>query len=438
MDKNRFFANKTDDPLHFAFDKKISVHPMPKGIPVDFGEIQNIWKNLLLKRAKKQKRVIYIHIPFCETHCLFCEFYQNPYRKEEENYYTDCLIKEMEMVSSVPFVKSHPFCAVYLGGGTPTAFSAKNLLRILKAARKYFPLSNDCEITVEGRIYHFTNDKIFSCLEGGVNRFSVGVQTFNTFVRKKMGRMDDEEQVIQKLNFLNDLDKAVIIIDLIYGFPYQTMDIWEKDIKKFIDLGSESADFYFLNVIKGGRLEKAIKEGILPPVSITNQADMFKRMREIMEREDYIKLSITHWAKTTRERNIYNHLAKSGKVCIPLGSGAGGWFEGYFFYEDNRLKTYYKTIERKEKPIIFSIKEPEKNELIKDIIGEMECGYCNLNKLSKIYNVDLENLYKPLLKQWEEVGLIKTNTGRIKLTLAGEFWYVNLTQGLIDLFLSNQ
>ena len=435
QDQRRFFANENGDPLHAAFDKKSAVHPGARGRPLDPESISEVWSRIMANEGKKEKRAAYFHIPFCETHCLFCGFYQNPYRAEEEDHYIDCVIRELEMVANAPFIKSHPFHAIYLGGGTPTALSSQNLSRLLKAIRNSLPLANDCEITVEGRVYHFSDDKVFACIEGGVNRFSIGVQSFDTQVRRKMGRIETGEKVVERLKYINSLDQTAMVIDLIYGLPYQTMEIWEKDVTEYIELKLDGVDLYQLNIFKKGRLEEAArKKTIAPPADIRMQADMFARGVEIMKRARYRRLSMSHWGRTTRERNIYNALALSGKVCVPFGSGAGGWMDGYFFFQDNILDGYYRRIDEGNKPIAMSMKQPENNDLFKELAGQMELGRCHLKELGQRYGFELEEIFFPLLEQWEKVGLIKMNDGWMELTLAGEFWQVNLCQALIDYF----
>jgi len=436
QDQRRFFANENGDPLHAAFNRKSAVHPGARGRPLDPESIGEVWSRIMATEGKKEKRAAYFHIPFCETRCLYCGFYLNPFKAgEEENRYVDYLVRELEMVTDTPFIRSHPFHAVYLGGGTPTALSAENLLRLLKAIQKHMPLANDCEITVEGRPYHFSDDKVFACIDGGVNRFSIGVQSFDTQVRRAMGRIETGEKVAERLKYIDNLDQTAMVIDLIYGLPYQTMEIWENDVRKYIELGLDGVDLYQLNIFKKGKLEEAVeKKAIALPADIRMQADMFARGVEIMKRARYKRLSMSHWGRTTRERNIYNALALSGKVCVPFGSGAGGWMDGYFFFQDNRLDGYYRRMDEGNKPIAMSMKQPENNDLFKDLAGQMELGRCHLKELGARYGFKLEEIFLPLLEQWERVGLIKVNDGWMELTLAGEFWQVNLCQALIDYF----
>jgi oxygen-independent coproporphyrinogen-3 oxidase len=247
QDQRRFFANENGDPLHSAFDKKSAVHPGARGRPLDPESAGEVWSRIMAREGGKEKRAAYFHIPFCET----------------------------------PFIKSHPFHAIYLGGGTPSALRHENLFRLLKVIPKYLPLANDCEITLEGRVYHFSDDKIFACIEGGVNRFSIGVQSFDTQVRRKMGRIETGEKVAERLKYIAGLDQTAMVIDLIYGLPYQTMEIWEKDVTKYIELKLDGVDLYQLNIFKRGRLEEAVrKKTIAPPADIRMQADMFASVQD--------------------------------------------------------------------------------------------------------------------------------------------------------------
>ncbi|MCL0091447.1 heme anaerobic degradation radical SAM methyltransferase ChuW/HutW [Dehalococcoidales bacterium] len=432
----RFFANENGDPLHAAFDQKTGVHPQASCRPVSSERIGEIWAKSMAQEAEKEERAAYFHIPFCQTHCLYCGFYLNPFTSgEEENRYVDYLIRELEMVSDATFIKSHPFHAVYLGGGTPTALSPNNLSRLLEGIKQYLLLANDCEFTVEGRTHNFSDDKIFACIQGGVNRFSLGVQSFDTHVRRKVGRIETGEEVSERLKYLKGLGETVVGIDLIYGLPYQTLEIWESDVKRSIELGLDGVCLYQLDIFEKGKLQEAVeKQLIAPPAGIRMQADMFARGVDIMKRAGYRRLSMPHWGRTTRERSLYNTLARSGRVCVPFGSGAGGWMNGYFFMQDRKLDDYYRKIDAGNKPIAMCMKQAEHNDLFREIVGQMELGHCHLRALGERYGFELEEIYLPILEQWENVGLIQRENGSINLTLAGQFWEVNLSQNLIDYF----
>ena len=432
-DVKSFFANDTEDPLHDAFDRKMTVHAMPKGKPIKQEALQKSWDKIMNSKEGLPVRNLYIHIPFCETHCRFCGFYQNPYRSDSAEKYIDALIQEMELTAKKTFARYLPFQSVYFGGGTPTALSSTSLARLVSAVKNLFPLSNDCEITLEGRTYNFTHEKIEAAMSAGINRISIGVQSFDTGIRKSLGRKETKEKVIETLRCLKDSGRAVVIIDLIYGLPGQTLEVWEEDIKTFLSLELDGCDFYQLNIFRGGPLEEAVSKGSLPkPATLKEQADYYVRGVELMDAAHYRRLSTSHWARTTRERSLYNLFSRGRSECIPLGSGAGGWIKDCFFFVEGDLNVYFKAIEAGQKPFSFGMKRPGKDLLYRDISYEMESGYCDLKKISSLSHLDLLGVLEPVLSQWEKTGLINLSDGCIYLTTAGEFWTVNLAQIMID------
>lgn len=432
-DERRFLANETGDPLHDAFDRKTAVHAMPKSETISREELPACWTQVMSSKEGLPARTIYVHIPFCEGHCLYCGFFQNAYRSDLGEQYADALVKEMELTAMAPFVEAHPFQAVYFGGGTPTALPGKSLAKVVSSVTALFPLSNDCEITLEGRIHNFSTEKIDVALNAGINRFSLGAQTFDTEIRKRLGRREPREKVITTLKYLRNTGKAVSIIDLIYGLPGQSLEIWEEDIKTFLSLELDGCDLYQLNVFRGGPLEKAIARGSVPrPATLKEQADYYVRGVDLMEAAHYRRPSITHWARTGRERSLYNTFSRGRSECLPLGSGAGGWLGQYFFFVEGDLENYFDSIKAGQKPLSFGTKRPERDLLFRDISYQMELGYCDIKELSHQFNLDLSSILAPIISQWEKVGLIKLSDGCLYLARAGEFWAVNLAQILID------
>ena len=178
-DMVNFEAEITDNPLKNAFRGKATVHTHIPGQVYMGSEAVSVIKNQY-ENKRQGTTLAYIHVPFCETRCLYCLFYQNPLRPESSRHYTNLLIKELQLWSDLAAQKNEPIHAVYFGGGTPTALEPNDLYRLITAVRTYLPLANDCEITLEGRIHHFPEEKMEAAFKAGINRVSLGVQTFNT------------------------------------------------------------------------------------------------------------------------------------------------------------------------------------------------------------------------------------------------------------------
>ncbi|BBO81932.1 putative heme utilization radical SAM enzyme HutW [Desulfosarcina ovata subsp. sediminis] len=434
-DHRSFLANETDDPLHEAFDRKLAVHAMPRNKTLPPEHLHRYWAEVMSEEHVGQPmRTIYIHIPFCRSHCLFCGFYQNAYQPRKARQYVDALLEEMAGTAQEPFAKRAPFQAVYFGGGTPTALSASDIYRLVDGVKTFFPLANDCELTLEGRFHDFGEDKIEAALTAGVNRFSLGVQTFDTVVRKSLGRREPEEKLIHMLTHLRDQGAAAIIIDLIYGLPGQTMDIWEKDLKTYLDLEIDGCDLYQLNIFAGGPLESAVRNQTLPrPATLREQADFYQCGVDRLSAAHQRQLSITHWARNTRERSLYNALSRGRSECITLGAGAGGWLGKHMFFLEGDLNAYIQRVQTGKKPLVMGYGGDQHHLLLRDIACQIELGYCDMKSLSARHGMDLFAMTGHVVDQWKKVGLIRMDDGVLHLTRAGAFWAVNLSQILIDL-----
>ncbi len=430
-DLKQYFA-KTGDPLTSAFEKKVTTHPGGSATMVPPPKIEE--KLAEIRSGKRTgKSAAYIHVPFCETHCLYCGFYKKRYNVEESRAYADALIAELQMWKDDPVQQNAPVHAVYLGGGTPTSLEADDMGRILEAVRENLPLANDCEITMEGRIENFGDDKINACIANGVNRFSFGVQTFDTALRQSMRRVADRKTVIDKLVHMRNLDQAVVVIDLIYGFPGQTKKMWQHDIETFLSLDLDGADLYQLQVFPKTPLHTAIEnKKIEPALDVAQRARLYDFGCNLMEGAQYRRLSVNHWGRTTRERNIYNHLMRSPSNCLPFGPGAGGNICGCSMMSDSDYEGWKTAIAEGRKPVKMLFQQGPHSQLEKTITGEFELCRLNPVELGHRFDLDLWHCLRPLFDQWTEAGLLSKDGDWLHLTRAGQFWQVNLSQLTLD------
>ncbi|MDR3175173.1 MAG: heme anaerobic degradation radical SAM methyltransferase ChuW/HutW [Desulfovibrio sp.] len=436
--RGEHFARITDDPLSGAFSSKTAVHAGLGGRPVPQSEIPAALETLR-DTPRSGPAAAYVHMPYCETRCLYCGFFGGKYSPEAGAAYVRTLTGEIESEARRASVVSSPVNALYIGGGTPTALQAKELAALLRALRSALPLANDCEITVEGRLHSFDEDKIEACLKEGANRFSLGVQSFNTKLRRGLGRVSSREEVLRKLRALAAYNQAAVILDLIYGLPGQTLEDWEEELRTFLDLPLDGVDLYQLNIFPGSLLAKAVETGKTPPPApLAEQGKFFALGVSLLQAARCRRISMSHWSCTPRERNLYNPLAKSRADCLHYGAGAGGFLQGWFMYNHADVETYSAKCARGEKPVAALAAPPEDLPLMRLILGQME--QCRLNfdtlgeNLARLFGAkaDARALYAPLLENWEEAGLISRDGPWMELTLAGQFWQVNLTQALIE------
>lgn len=421
-----------EDALSYGFTQKRAVHPGVNGQPVPPVMSQHAWSRLMKQQgAPQNKRMAYIHIPFCSHICLYCGFFQNFTNPEREEAYVARLLQELEMAKSDTWAQAKPFQCVFFGGGTPSALSSENITRVLQKLQECLPLTNDCEITMEARISDLQPERIEAWFKNGVNRVSIGVQSFDTEIRQACGRLDDRETVLERLKLISSYDQAAIIVDIIFGLPGQDIDSFIRDLETIDSLPISGMDLYQLNLFGSSPMAKAIENGTLPPAATrAEQAKMFAAAEKWLNDRAYKRLSNCHWAKDIRERSMYNILAKTGAEVFPFGCGAGGFVGDFTLMQQRDLQKYMEMIDAGKKPIMFMGGKSPYDTVHKAISQYMEQGYLDFQRLVK-EQPDLQQL-ELLLKVWCQNGLMIKGEAMYLQTQAGRFWQNNLTQSLLE------
>ncbi len=432
-DLARFFANADGGAIGNAFASRRVVLPWRDRRPLSEDDIAATWPRLLSDDSPPRRRLVYIHVPFCANHCLFCAFYRNAYTAAEAASYAVCVAAEIEREAEEEGIRHHPIEAVYLGGGTPSALSADDLERILDTVRRRLPLAPDCEITLEGRIIHFDEAKIDRCIAAGVNRISVGVQTFDTEVRRRLGRRADKEEAIRFLEGIRDRNRVALVIDLLYGLPGQTPEVWREDLRIADDLGPDGVDLYGLNLIPGTPLHRAAMAGKLQPTTLQHLGTMYESGAAFLGAKGWRQISNSHWARTPRERNLYNLHIKRGADCLAYGSGAGGTIGRYSYGLAGDLGRYREGIAAGRKPIDGMSVSDDLGAARHYVTAGFEVGRLDLGGLDLPHVADIRALFAPLLEQWQQAGLLVIEGDVARLTLVGRFWYGNLIAAFNDI-----
>ncbi len=426
------FGTAAADALTEGFPRKRVVHAGIQGKIVPPAEAQDVWQRIMNTPAKQgEVQAAYIHIPFCKTKCLYCGFFQNAAQQSAEDDYVEALLEEIEAAAEAPRLKNGMIHAVFIGGGTPTSLSAENAAKVLHALRRVLPLANDYEMTLEGRIHDLVPEKMEAWFANGVNRISLGVQSFDTKVRQAQGRIETREEVLERLALLKAYGQCSVVLDLIYGLPGQTMEVWEQDLADLVASGIDGADFYQLNVYEGSDLNKRIAEGKLDPAATTKeQARMYAFAHEYMVKRGWRQLSMCHWSRSNRERSLYNALAKEGVPMFPFGSSAGGFLEGYAVMLHRVLQPYAMLVASGQKPIMGLVRQSDIQPFANRAVSMLERGFIDLARLADMDGrlADLRWLYT----LWEEHGFVKFNGIQYELTVAGKFWEVNLAQTTVE------
>ena len=408
-----------------AFPERQALMPVWGGVPIPRPQWQNIWKKKL-PYATDVDALAYLHIPFCANHCVFCGFYRNAWKDSQSSVYTDKIIEEMAAEVEVRTGKGK-IRAVYFGGGTPTALLTEDIVRLIRACYQYLPLAEDCEFTIEGRMSHFNLEKAQACLEAGANRISIGVQTFNTAIRRRLGRKHSGDEAFEYLAKLCELD-AVIVADLMFGLPNQTDEVWQNDIARAAELPLSGLDTYAFNLYPMLPINRMIEKGAFPtPPGFDIQADQYAYTVETLLEKGWEQVSNSHFAYPGRgERNRYNTLIKSDISCLAFGSGAGGNFGGFSYQVQGDLESYLAT-PKGEKNIAFMSGHSPNKALLSKVQHDIETGRLNPSLF------DGNKAAQKLIAQWQEMQLFKEpdSDGLIRLNTSGRYWSPTLIRKLM-------
>jgi len=202
---------------------------------------------------------IYIHIPFCQSRCIYCDFYSTTFGAEWKPQYVSALLREMEMRSDE--LHNTPVSSLYLGGGTPSQLPVELLQKVFNGIADHFSLTSDAEVTIEVNPDDVTPEFLLALRDTPVNRISMGVQTFDDGLLQFLHRRHNAREALDAVDLLRRFGYQNISIDLIYGLPGQTMKMWQDDLKQTLLLGLPHLSCYSLQFEEGTGLMKALQTG---------------------------------------------------------------------------------------------------------------------------------------------------------------------------------
>jgi anaerobilin synthase len=425
---DRWMPNVGADPLTDAFSRRMSLMPWRGLRPVAEAERAAVL-DALWATPRTDPTVVYVHVPFCRSRCLFCGFFRNPWHRDVSRPFTDLLIREIETRAARRFVaEGPPITAIFLGGGTPTALDGKDIARIVATLKRCLPLAEECEITLEGRPWDATPERIDPAVEAGVNRISLGIQSFDTDVRRRLGRQLSREALHARLAAITG-GEATIVADLIYGLPGQTPDIWQADLEAAVATCLDGLDVYALSVFPGGPLARAIEAGKTAPMpTLADRARAYATARVWFESQGWRRLSQAHLGRTAKERSRYNREIKAGATCLAFGPGAGGANATHSWHVESDLARWQAAIETGAETITGLARHPPYRAARVAIGADLEAGRLDLVKVERLAP-GLRDTVDPLVSAWTAAGLGHTDAGTFTTTLAGDFWSTVLTAG---------
>ncbi len=237
---------------------------------------------------------IYIHIPFCKQKCNYCDFHFSTSLKNKEDLIT-CLLKEIEIQKN--YLNEEIVETIYFGGGTPSFLDSAEIRRILDKVYAEFSIISNPEITLEGNPDDFTFDKLQELKQAGINRLSIGIQSFNDADLTWMNRAHNSNQATKCVQDAQSLGFDNITINLIYGLPQMTIEAWKIKLQKALDLAVQHISAYNLTLEPGTTLHHLVKTGKAKPLNDEAGAEQFEVLINTLESSNFQHYEISSFGK---------------------------------------------------------------------------------------------------------------------------------------------
>jgi oxygen-independent coproporphyrinogen-3 oxidase len=262
---------------------------------------------------------LYVHIPFCETKCPYCDF--NTYAGIEALMpaYVDALAHEIAGWGKV--LGAPPLRSVFFGGGTPSYLPTRDLTRLMHAVRSAFDLPDEAEVTVEANPGDTVRERLQSMRRAGFNRISIGVQSLDDNELRLLGRRHDADQAMQAVAAAREAGFANVSLDLIFGLPRQLVSSWEHTLREAIALAPDHLSAYALTLEGGTPMEVDVRLGRLADPDPDIGAEMYRLTQELLAGAGYAQYEISNWARPGRE-STHNLAYWRSESYLGVGPGA--------------------------------------------------------------------------------------------------------------------
>jgi len=366
-------------------------------------------------------RGVYIHIPFCHQICNYCDFNKVFFKNQPVDEYIESLGKEIQMaVDSNPTAYSN-IKTIFLGGGTPTALSAEQLDRLLTLIASSISLAHIEEYCTEANPDELTEDKLVVLKKHGINRLSLGVQSFDQELLKKLGRTHENEHVFHTINKAKEIGFTNISIDLMYGLPGQTIEQWQNTLDQAFALDLPHFSAYSLIVEPKTIFYNLMNKGRLPLPGEDLEATMYEMLMDQMEAHGLHQYEISNFAKPEHE-SAHNLIYWDNEEYAGFGAGASGYLNGVRYTNHGPLKKYMDAIDQGELPINHQSEVSRKERVEEEMfLGLRKTAGVNIKHFEEKFEKPMRGIFESQLNKLINEGLLEERNGEVKLTQQGKF-----------------
>ena len=363
---------------------------------------------------------LYIHIPFCHQICNYCDFNKVFFKDQPVDAYIDSLGQELALWKQQGALDT-PLETIFLGGGTPTSLSPLQLEKLLGYIHQYVPMADNLEWTSEANPDELTEEKMQVLFDGGVNRLSMGVQSFDEDLLKRLGRTHSNGDVRKAVEAARRVGFTNISFDLMYGLPGQTMEQWEDTMKQAFEFDLPHFSAYSLIIEPKTVFYNLMTKGKLNTVTEDLEADMYDRLMDEMEARGLPQYEISNFGRPGFQSR-HNLLYWNNEEYIGAGAGAHGYVQGLRYSNAGPLKKYMEPLARGERPLLSTHEVPLHEKMEEEMfLGLRKTEGVSIPHFYEKFGRAMEEVYGAILEKELTTGNLAKEYDRIKLTRKGRF-----------------
>ncbi len=364
---------------------------------------------------------LYVHIPFCNKKCDYCDFVSFSMSRKAQQLYLDGLFTEIDMLKRK--FQDKTFNSIFIGGGTPSIVYEGFIASLSRKLFSSFHFEDKTEFTIEVNPSSFTKEKFFEYVESGVNRISVGVQCLDSKLLAKHGRVQSVDNIQETFKILRDSQFPNVSSDVMIGLPKQSTKSVMKTIEFLIDHNVKHISLYSLQIEKHTMLYNKLRKGSIKPIKEKVIVNTYKKANTLLKKEGFNRYEVSNYSKPCFESE-HNKKYWDGTNYLGLGVSAHSYVDGYRYFNTKRLDTYIDAM-KEGKSAIYSkeyvSKQEKRTERI--MLALRTTQGLNLEEFEKEFK---ENLLKSKAKQIEklkELKMIEIVDGYLRIT--DEHFYVS-------------
>jgi oxygen-independent coproporphyrinogen III oxidase len=361
---------------------------------------------------------IYIHIPFCLSRCHYCHFPTQLWREDLAEKYVHAVAQEI-----FGFVKTNA-CenkvdSIYFGGGTPSLLSSRQINKIVDVCRNGFTIAVDCEISLEANPDTITESKASAWREIGINRISLGAQSFSDQELVAAGRIHSAAQIEVSFRLLSQGGFKNINLDLMLGLPRQTERQWRLNLETAESLSPEHLSIYMLDLEGAEPLYQSVKKGTAGVPDEDSVADWYLISLDRMSKASYVQYEISNFAMPGFQcRHNLKYWLRSPVLGFGLGSHS---HDGEYRYANHAdMNAYFKSLEEGISPIEWRRQIGETEALQETLfLGLRLCKGIDWDQLEYTFPLSKTEGYKKVLQEMQSQGLVEWRGVNVHLTRSG-------------------